>query len=108
MFLREGAPGSDATIVQAIARLASIALQLASQVPPDDRLASIIHALAGVPGTRPKSSRIAGSIPIAVAGALATASRRPHREPTVTDQLHARSLTLLDGQIQRSGGRTDE
>ena len=76
VFLRGTAPGSDAaTVVEAIARLASLALQLPSVVPPQERLRSIIEVLDGLSGAHPTSSMVIGSIPVAVAVALTAASR---------------------------------
>lgn len=99
VFLRGAAPGSDAaTIVEAIARLASFALQLPSTVPPTVRLQSIIQALAAVPGTRPSSSGVAGSIPSAVAAALASASVAASRRASSAPGLAEQSLVHVDRQ----------
>ena len=99
VFLRGAAPGSDAaTIVEAIARLASFALQLPSTVPATVRLQSIIEALAAIPGTRPSSPGVAGSIPSAVAAALASASVDASRRAPSAHGLADQQLVHVDGQ----------
>lgn len=75
VFLRGTAPGSDAsTVVEAIARLASLALQLPSSVTPAARLDWVIEALSTVPGPRSSGAANPGSLPAAVAAALASAA----------------------------------
>lgn len=99
VFLRGAAPGSDAaTIVEAIARLASFALQLPSTVSPNARLQSIIQALDSLPGTRPSSPGVAGSIPSAVASALASAATAASRDTHSAHVLADRSLSHVDRQ----------
>lgn len=93
VFLRGAAPGSDAaTIVEAIARLASLVLQLPTPVPTADRLDRIIQALAGVHGTRPTTPSVAGSIPVAVAAALASAFGTSPRPSATTEPASAHPL----------------
>ncbi len=77
VFLRGAAPGSDAsTLVEAFARLASLTLQMPSTVSPSARLTSILEALSTVPGSQSTADGNAGSLPAAVAAAIALASVR--------------------------------
>ncbi len=72
--LRAAKPGSDAaTIVEALGRLASFAIQMPSTVSPAARLKAVIAELEGFAGARRGSPGMATSLPAAAAMALSGA-----------------------------------